>query len=162
MYKEKDKKAVFKTFFKAFLEQNTEQKISFCMQWIYFKPHCTYKCIFCMVCTFHILKFRYKLIKSIAPLGKNPSMKKVAKYLIASGIQKSRKLVYSCCDYSAISFFFFFFSEVLFVLSKYCIIFGENAFCLDTVLLSHKSLEKKNVFHELSQRDFFRLLRNML
>lgn len=107
MYKEKHKKAVFKTFFKAFLEQNTEQKI-FCMQWIYFKTHYTYKCIFCMVCKFHILKFWYKLVKSIAPLGKNPSMKKVAKYLVASGIQKSRKLVYSCCDYSAITFFFFF------------------------------------------------------
>lgn len=86
-----------------------------------------------------------KLVKSIAALGKNLSMKKVAKYLIASGIQKSRKLVYSCCEYYAFTFFFFF-SGVLFVLSKYCIFFGENAFCLDVVLLSHKSLQKEKCF----------------
>lgn len=46
-----------------------------------------------------------KSIKNIAALGDNPSMKKVAKCLIASDFQKSRMLVYFCCECSAFMFF---------------------------------------------------------
>lgn len=54
---------------------------------------------------------------NILQVWKNFSVKKVAKYLIESGIQKSKLIVYSYCDYSVFTFFYLGIPLVFF---KYC------------------------------------------
>lgn len=80
---------------------------------------------------------------NILQVWKNFSVKKVAKYLIESGIQKSKLIVYSYCDYSVFTFFYLGIPLVFF---KYCtfLVLVKMSFVL-MLFCCHVTAKKKHL-----------------